>query len=295
MERMRCLVLALALATLPAGALGQRRPACDPIGYPPDACGRLPDGCGGFLELRPCPPSGPPQVVVRDVGVWTLGAAPSAAPAFATALGGASAHASWLYVYSTAPLDALRVRVRYAGGRAGWAYPAPTRGRAAIEWRGVGDPPADTTWGRLAAGVAMPIGGAFSANGVLLHAGTARFRSPVQIADGGLVSARGEHTVWIVTREAFEERRAFGRQNVLVRTGDHAALRQRLLEELVERGLRDAEANALLDARAATLLSGERSHVIYFLPREEIDRALPLAVTPAPEAVVRVRLVDDYR
>lgn len=50
--RMRWMTLAV-LPFLPALALAQRQPACDPIGYPPGACGRLPDGCGGFVQLMP--------------------------------------------------------------------------------------------------------------------------------------------------------------------------------------------------------------------------------------------------
>lgn len=288
---MRPLPLALALAFLPSLGLAQRLPACDPVGYPPGACGRMPDGCGGFVELRPCPEER--RLVVREAGVWTLRGAASPVPAFATRLAGESADASWIYVYSNTPLDEVRVRARYAGGRAGWAYPAPSSTRGAIAWTGVGAPPqGDGAWARIALGVATPAGGPMSGNGVLLHAGTVRFQSPIEVRDGAAVAARGEHSVWIVSSRGFEESRIAGRDSVSIRTGDRAGLRQRLREELLERGLSEAEADALLEARAE-LLAGD--HVLYFLPRDAIERAQPLSITPAPDAVVRVRLIVDGR
>ncbi|MCU0676610.1 MAG: hypothetical protein MUE69_27930 [Myxococcota bacterium] len=285
------------LLFVPCVALAQpRSPACDPIGHPPNACGRMPDGCGGFVDLPPCPEA--PRLEVHDVGIWTIERPADPAPSFATVVAGPGPDASWLYVYSTRPLDTLRTSVRYASRRAGWAYPAPVSARGPLEWRGVGAPPHDAgVWSILASGVASPIDGPYRHNGVLLHAGTARFQSPVRVRDGGLVSAEGEHSVWIVTGgRGFEEHRVFGRQRVLVQTGDHVRLRQRLLEELVQRGLRDREAEAMLDARRDTLF-GERSHVLYFLPRETIERAQPLSFRfeVPPAAVVRVRLVEDHR
>jgi len=98
--------------------------------------------------------------------------------------------------------------------------------------------------------------------------------------------------VWIVSSRGFEESRIAGRDSVSIRTGDRAGLRQRLREELLERGLSEAEADALLEARAE-LLAGD--HVLYFLPRDAIERAQPLSITPAPDAVVRVRLIVDGR
>ncbi len=292
---MRTIVLFLSLVLAPSIAVAQRR-GCDPIGYPSGACGRLPDGCGGFVELRPCNDVEAPSLTIRDIGVWTLGGAAIPAPSFATSLAGGGADASWLYAYSNRPLDALRVRVQYAGGRAGWAFPAPSIQQGAIVFRGVGAPPAEAgAWTRIAVGAATPIGGSTTENGILMHAGTVRVRSPIELRGGGLVSAQGEHTLWILTRRGFEERRVFGQQQVLVRVGERSVLRQRLFDELSNRGLRDVEANALLDARESTLLSGERAHALYFLPRVSIDRAQPLRVEPAPDVLLRVRLIEDYR
>jgi hypothetical protein len=293
---MRLFALTFCVALVPCAALAQRL-GCDPVGYPPDACGRLPDHCGGFVDLGPCPtPPESQRVEVHDCGVWTIGGAPIDTPSFGTAFAGSGADSSWLYVAASQPLEALRARAQYPGGRAAWAYPEAVLRSGAITWRALGSPPPNGgAWTAIAEGAARGIGDALPANGVLLHGGTVRFLSPLVIRDGALVSAQGEHSLWVVGRSGFEERLAFGRQHVLVRAGDHAALRQRLFEELVQRGLRDGEANALLAARAETLLSGERSHVLYFLPRERIDRAQPLRIEPAPDVLIRVRLVDDYR
>jgi len=70
-------------------------------------------------------------------------------------------------------------------------------------------------------------------------------------------------------------------------TGDLAQLRKELLGELVEFGLYQKEALAMVETwRDSWFEEGMR--VFYVVPRPQTDALLPLRVTPAPESVARV-------
>jgi len=70
-------------------------------------------------------------------------------------------------------------------------------------------------------------------------------------------------------------------------TGDLGRLKQELAAALVSKGLYEKEAAAMIETwRDSWLEEGMR--VFYIVPRSMVDRALPLAIKPAPAAVERV-------
>ena len=75
-------------------------------------------------------------------------------------------------------------------------------------------------------------------------------------------------------------------------TGDLAQLRKELTGELVEFGLYEKEARAMVDTwRDSWFEEGMR--VFYVVPRPQTDALLPLRITPAPESVARVFVGRD--
>lgn len=70
-------------------------------------------------------------------------------------------------------------------------------------------------------------------------------------------------------------------------TGNIAELRDRLANVLVESGLYKKEADAMLETWSDSWFE-EGMRLIYLVPREMVDRVLPLDVQPSPSAVARV-------
>ena len=70
-------------------------------------------------------------------------------------------------------------------------------------------------------------------------------------------------------------------------TGDLAQLRKQLVGELVEFGLFQKEALAMVETWHDSWFE-EGMRVFYVVPRPQADALLPLRITPAPEAVARV-------
>lgn len=127
--------------------------------------------------------------------------------------------------------------------------------------------------------------------------------SATQNADGGLfVRSLDENEIPAVI--VFERRgervgyrlvRTPGREAVVAPpelTGDLDSLCDELEAMLVEQGLNADEARAMVATwRDSWFEEGRR--VIYIVPRGFVDKILPLTITPKPEQVVRVLLVDS--
>ncbi len=64
--------------------------------------------------------------------------------------------------------------------------------------------------------------------------------------------------------------------------------RARLIATLVESGLRQDEAVAMLDTWEHGYLRVPGLRLLYILPRDEVDAVLPLSMTPAPQRLERV-------
>jgi hypothetical protein len=70
-------------------------------------------------------------------------------------------------------------------------------------------------------------------------------------------------------------------------TGDVAQLRKELVAELVEFGLYEKEAAAMVETWHDSWFE-DGMRVFYVVPRPQTDSLLPLKITPAPDAVARV-------
>jgi hypothetical protein len=70
-------------------------------------------------------------------------------------------------------------------------------------------------------------------------------------------------------------------------TGDLAQLRKQLVAELVEFGLYQKEALAMVETWHDSWFE-EGTRVFYIYPRAGVDAVLPLKITPAPDAIERV-------
>jgi hypothetical protein len=70
-------------------------------------------------------------------------------------------------------------------------------------------------------------------------------------------------------------------------TGDLAQLRRTLVSELVELGLYQKEALAMVETWHDSWFE-EGMRVFYIVPRKQADALLPLKITPAPDAIARV-------
>jgi hypothetical protein len=70
-------------------------------------------------------------------------------------------------------------------------------------------------------------------------------------------------------------------------TGDLAQLRRTLVSELMELGLYQKEALAMVETWHDSWFE-EGTRVFYIVPRKQADALLPLKITPAPDAIARV-------
>ena len=75
--------------------------------------------------------------------------------------------------------------------------------------------------------------------------------------------------------------------NPLAIDGESATPQAELEKALIAHGLFPAEAKAMVDTWRDSWFE-EGSRLFYFVPRETIDAILPIDITPAPSALVRV-------
>jgi hypothetical protein len=108
-----------------------------------------------------------------------------------------------------------------------------------------------------------------------------------------VTAASSEETVWIVDRYRFTENRIDPGRGTTVAEGDMAVFRARLDDELQRRGLTSGEARSLLETWRDDLFSAAHMRAVYFVPRDDYDRMLPIRITPAPRELVRVGLVIE--
>ena len=218
-----------------------------------------------------------------------------------------------LFFHASAPTD-ITVRVGFFGGQPWLHFPAASNtvhaAQQGLEWRGHVGPdatvaafavPATHWWAILrgAGGDLFRAAGTNEAEPFLFYDGPAQFERPFRIErdEQGRTAAvplSSESRIWLVQYGTYSE----------LTTGESArsnstrdarpsvdALRDVIRGELMTRGLTSQESAALLQTWNAELFEEPSPHAVYFLPRAEYDRALPMAITPIPDEFVRVGLI----
>ncbi|MEM9190196.1 MAG: hypothetical protein AAGF12_13510 [Myxococcota bacterium] len=208
-----------------------------------------------------------------------------------------------LFFYTDAPQE-VSVRVTFVGGRP-WLYHPPARqsGRV-LSWTGtvggpegaMGEPPDPHWWGLLrdvgAASFRSPDGGT---ERFIFYDGPVRFRRTFRFSEraGELVArpSHGETRFWILDGNSVEERSVDRRGRSVDRNAlSLDSLRTTLKQEMLTRGLNDAEAEALLQTWDHELFRVTYRRAVYFVPRRNYDRMLPIRIQPRPDELVRVGL-----
>ncbi len=217
-----------------------------------------------------------------------------------------------LFLYATGQMQ-VRVQVGFTGGTPRLHYPAaqavagPTGG--GLHWdlrvspnleRSPAPVVAGHFWHDLrAAGASYVTAVDGTTERFLFYDGPVAFEPSflVQHRPGGaqVSPTSTERVVYLIEGDRFVEAEVDPNTHAsrALLQGDMEALRTRLAAEAMARGLTSGETTALLDTWRDELFAPGRRRAVYFVPREAYDRMLPLAITPAPSALVRVGLVID--
>lgn len=219
------------------------------------------------------------------------------------------------FIFVSAPADsALEVTARYPGGTPlAWTPAAQVvTDEPLLAWTGtvsarVRLPRVDrdhfwATLRRLSPG-AFSTGAAGSGERFLHHQGLIEVSPPFTVSRQGVspsqvvVRAAGmERLLWLsVDGRVRRVRIPAGDSELAVDLGasggmELPAFRRELERALEDRGLTTAEARAAL-ATWQTLLMSRDAHAIMLMPRNLLDRTLPLTASPAPAELVRVALL----
>ncbi len=229
-----------------------------------------------------------------------------------------------LFLRSDTPIPDLTVEVRFEGGRPWLLYPTGQVLGDRIVWRGdltsraerralaprAGqEPPARRNargrvfprpppappghwWNRLReVDASMFLSRFDDSESFLFYDGPVHFRSPIRASR--LRSEQGEHTVWVVGGSSVVEHRVSPNDSRVVRRGDKHALRRWLLQAATSAGLEPDEARSLVETWQGELFGATERRAIYFIPRSDYDRMLPITITPTPTELVRVGLVIE--
>jgi len=225
-----------------------------------------------------------------------------------------------VFLWADVPLD-VEITVEFAGrGQPWFYYPQATAGQTdppvarTVRWQGHVTPPRATPtpvlarvsqahfWSALrrAGASAFTPTGSTETERFLFYDGPTQFAPAVSVQRAGTATQprfsmralrpdpQGQ-PVWVVHGPSFER---LDRQGA-ARRGDLRALRTELRAALVARGLRETEADALLDTWRGDLFTRAETRAISFVSRADYDAMLPITVTPMPIELVRVGLVID--
>ena len=278
-------------------------------------------------ELRPVP-----NIVAHEWGVWliedgrpTLQALADESPPFVLRAENAPttpppvpvdrpivARKPVLFLRSDVPVDDLQVEVRFRGGRPWLLFPSGQVDGNRVVWRGrlaadgvrgpvrgrrrpIAMPPAAPPghwWNHLrdvgANTFRSTHGGA---ERFIFYDGPVRFRSPVVASR--LRARRNAHTLWMVEGANVVEHRVTTRSSSVARRGTKQDLRGWLETAATRAGLTQAEARSLLQTWEGELFESDERRAIYFIPRSDYNRMLPLTITPTPTELIRVGLVIE--
>lgn len=213
-----------------------------------------------------------------------------------------------VFFHASEPTE-VAIDVRFRQGTPWLLYPAASEAQGnRLMWRGTvgvpGTPPpvdAQHWWQDLrdvgADGFATDRGGY---ERFLFYDGEVRFEPLFRFtrvqgsAEPRIAPTRdAEGPLFVVTGAAYVEHAKTGRRWGESARGTTSALRARMREALLARGLGAPESDALLDVWSDELFGAGAARAIYFVPRAVYDRMLPMRIAPTPTELVRVGVVIE--